>query len=424
MTAEPVDFASATALAGAFPALGTERIDLPAADGRTLAERIVAPADLVPFARSAMDGFAVCAADTQRAPVTLPIRGTVFAEAGRTAHERGSATAISTGGAIPAGADAVIPIEDTLVSADAIVVARAVTPGHHVFPPGEDAVAGDELLAAGTLLDPAALGLLAAAGIVSVPVFRLPRVVLVSTGNELVAFDEVPAHGQIRDSNVITLAGELRRFGVASLAVVRVRDDRAAVSAALAAALESADLVVTCGGASVGERDYIKAAFIALGVEFAFRSVGLRPARPAAIGRRGTTAVAVLPGNPASAFVALHEFVRPAVGALGGRVDRMARIPARLDGSLHARRGRAYAAFCRVRFSDGAYVATPLVNQCSALTRLGAEADGFVIVPADSDDLEPGDAVLADIVRWDRIHGSHGDGVRPRASYVRQSSRA
>jgi molybdopterin molybdotransferase len=406
MSSEAIDFASAAAMAGAFPALGSERIDLRAADGRTLAERIVATEDLVPFARSAMDGFAVRAADTQRAPVTLPIRGAVFAEAGRSAHEPGTATAIATGGAIPDGADAVIPIEDTLVSSDAIVVANAIAAGHHVFPPGEDAFAGDELVAAGTVLDPAALGLLAAAGIASLPVFRLPRVALVSTGNELVAFDESPAHGQIRDSNVITLAGELRRFGVASLVVARVSDDRAAVSAALARAFDTADLVVTCGGASVGERDFIKAACAALGVEFAFRAVGLRPARPTAIGRRGATAVAVLPGNPASAFVALHEFVRPAVAALGGRADRMARIPVRLDGSLHARRGRAYAAYCRVRFSDGTYIATPLVNQCSALTRLAAEADGFVIVPADGRDLAPGDAALVDIVRWDRIHQS------------------
>jgi molybdopterin molybdotransferase len=401
---EMIDFAHASAIVAALPALGVERVDLRAADGRTLAERIVAPADLVPFARSAMDGFAVRAADTYDAPVTLPIHGAVFAEAGHAVHRSGTATAIATGGAIPDGADAVIPIEDTIASSEAIVVAHRVVAGHHVFPPGEDARAGDELVAAGTVLGPSALGLLAAAGITSIPVYRLPRVTLISTGNELVAFDETPAYGQIRDSNVVTIAAELQRFGVSALTVASVSDDRDAVIAALARALEGSDLVITCGGASVGERDFVKAACVELGVEFAFRAVGLRPARPTAIGRRGDTTVAVLPGNPASAFVALHEFVRPAIAALSGRIDRMPRIPAQLDGSLHARRGRAYAAYCRVRFHDGVYVATPLENQCSALTRLAAEADGFVIVPADGRDLEPGDAVLVDIVRWDRIH--------------------
>jgi len=401
---EAIDFATASAIVAALPALGVERIDLRAADGRALAERIVASSDLVPFARSAMDGFAVRAADTRNAPVTLPVSGAVYAEAGRAVHATGTATAIATGGAIPDGADAVIPIEDTIVSKDAIAVARAVVAGHHVFPPGEDAQAGDELLPAGAVLDPAGLGLLAAAGVASVCVYRLPRIVLLSTGNELVAFDAVPAYGQIRDSNVVTIAAELRRFGIASLEVASVADDRAAVTAALARALDSADLVITCGGASVGERDFVKAACTGLGVEFAFRAVGLRPARPTAIGRRGAATVAVLPGNPASAFVALHEFVRPAIAALAGRIDRMPRIPVQLDGTLHARRGRAYAAYCRVRFRDGVYVATPLANQCSALTRLAAEADGFVIVPADGRDLEHGDAALVDIIRWDRVH--------------------
>jgi molybdopterin molybdotransferase len=412
MRAEMIDFASAAAIVAAVPALGVERVDLAAAAGRTLAERIVAPADLVPFARSAMDGFAVRAADVRDVPALLPMGAEVFAEAGRVRHEPGTATAIATGGAIPDGADAVIPIEDVLVSSGAIVVAGRIDAGHHVFPPGEDARAGDELAAVGTTLRPADLGLLAAAGITSVAVYRLPRVALLSTGNELVPFTAMPAHGQIRDSNVVTIAAELRRFGIAELRVATVSDDRGAVRAALDEALESADLVVTIGGASVGERDFIKGACEALGVAFAFRAVGLRPARPTAFGRRGATAVAVLPGNPASAFVAVHEFVRPAVAALGGRVERMARIPARLAGSLHARKGRAYAAYCRVRFVDGAYVATPLVNQCSALTRLAADADGLVIVPADGRDLHDGDDAIVDVISWDRVHSAVAETAR------------
>ena len=399
-----IDFDEAGAIVAALAPLGCEVVALPEAEHRTLAERIVAVEDLVPFPRSAMDGFAVRAADTRDAPVTLPIAATVYAEADSATHAPFTATAIATGGAIPHGADAVIPIEDTIVSPEAIAIAAAVQAGHHVFPPGEDARAGDELAAAGTVLSGPVLGLLAAAGITRVPVYRRPRVALLSTGNELVPFDATPQRGQIRDSNAIALSAALRAFGVASISVSTVIDDREAVRSALEQAFATADLVITCGGASVGARDFVKAACTELGVTFAFTSVGLRPARPTAFGRRGPAVVAVLPGNPASAFVALHEFVRPAVAALGGRTDgRMARIPAILDGSLHARSGRAFAAYARVRLDAAGFVATPLPNQCSALTRLAADADGFVIVPADGVDLQPGDRVLVNVVSWDRV---------------------
>ena len=399
-----MSFDEARAVVGAVPVLGVERLGLIAAEGRALAERIVAIDDLVPFARSAMDGFAVRAADTRPAPVPLRIGASVYAEAGSIAHSPRTATTIATGGAIPVGADAVIPIEDTIVTADGIVVGAPVAAGDHVFPAGEDARAGDELAAAGTVLDAATLGLLAAAGITEVLVYRRPRVAILTTGNELVRFDETPVLGQVRDSNSISIAASLRSFGVASIEMTTAADDPDAVRAALERALDTADVVVVSGGASVGERDYVKAACDALGVTFDFRAVALRPARPAGFGRRGGAYVALLPGNPASAFVALHEFVRPAIAALGGRSDgRMVRVCATLDGSLHARKGRVLAAYARIRYRSGAFVATPLGNQCSALTRLAADADGFIIVDSDADDLHAGVRVDVDIVAWDRV---------------------
>ena len=412
-----ISFDEARACVDVVPALGPEPLGLLAAEGRTIAERIVARADLVPFARSAMDGFAVCAADTRNAPVPLRIAASVYAEAGSIAHTPRTATAIATGGAIPSGADAVIPIEDTIVAGDGIVVGRPVAPGHHVFPAGEDARAGDELVAAGTLLDAAALGLLASAGVTRVLVYRLPRVAILTTGNELVRYDEEPVHGQVRDSNTISIAAALRSFGVASLEMLTARDDPAAVRAGLAHALDSADLVVVSGGASVGERDYVKAACDELGVTFDFRAVALRPARPSGFGRRGNAFVAVVPGNPASAFVALHEFVRPAVARLGGRINgRMVRVSAELDGSLHARKGRSLAAYASVRFGAGRFVATALGNQCSALTRLAADSDGFIIVNPDADDLNAGDRVDVDIVAWERVFVTRAPTLTERTS--------
>jgi len=400
-----IAFNDACAIVANTPALGIELVPLLAAEGRTLAELVTAPDDLVPYPRSAMDGFAVRAEDTHGAPLTLPIAAVaVYAEAGSLRHTPHTATTIATGGAIPTGADAVIPVEDVFVSAEAIVVPRAIPVGHHIFPPGEDARAGQELVARDTLIDPPALALLASAGITTIVAYRLPRVAVVTTGNELVPFDEAPAHGQIRNSNGIAIAASLHTFGAGAVDLTTVADDRDALLATLARALAEADLTVVSGGASVGERDYVKSVCDELGVTFAFRSVALRPARPSAFGRRGDAHIALLPGNPAAAFVALHEFVRPAVAALAGRSgDAMPRVSAILGGELHARRGRTFAVYAQLRFIAGTFVATPLVNQCSALTRLGAEADAFVIVPPDADDLHPGAPVEVDVVSWRRV---------------------
>jgi molybdopterin molybdotransferase len=399
-----IDFEEARTIVAALAPLGTERVAIPEAAGRTLAERIVAPEDLVPFARSAMDGFAVSAHDTRNAPVTLRISSAVYAEAtDNIPHVSGTATAIATGGVIPDGADAVIPIEETIVNGGSVVIAHRSETGRHVFPPGEDARAGDELIERGAVLDAPRIGLLAAAGITDIQVYRQPRVAVITTGNELVRYDHTPARGQIRDSNGLTLAAAARAFGAASVDLGTVADDRDAVRATLAHALDNADFTIVSGGASVGERDYVKAVCEELGVIFDFTSVSLRPARPTGFGRRGSAFVAVLPGNPAAAFVALHEFVRPALAALGGCNGAMPRITAELDGSLHAKGGRAFAVYARLRFSGGRFVATPLRNQCSALARLASDADGLIIIPSHAGDARSGDACEVDVIAWDRV---------------------
>ena len=404
-----ISFDDARAIVAATEPLGTEPCALAHAESRTLAERVVAPEDLVPFARSAMDGFAVCAADTRNAPVRLRIADRVYAEAGTHDHAQRTATAIATGGAIPAGADAVIPIEDVIISDGSIAVMHPVHAAHHIFPAGEDARAGDELGVPGMPIDAPRLALFAAAGVTMLNVYRRPRIAVITTGNELVAFTETPAHGQVRDSNGLLIAAAVRAFGAASVEPITVDDDREALAAVLDGALTRADLTIVTGGASVGERDFVKAVCSELGVTFAFDAVALRPARPTGVGRRGTAAIAVLPGNPASAFVALHEFVRPIVAGLAGRSDGVpVRIAAELDGMLHSRGGRALAAYARVRYAAGHFVATPLDNQCSALTKLAADADGFIIVPPDAADLTSGDRIEVDIVSWRRVYALEG----------------
>ena len=300
--------------------LETETVALDAALGRIVASDMHAREDLVPFARAAMDGFSVRARDTDAAPVALPIRGTIYAEVGSgSVQETATATAISTGAPIPFGADAVVPIEDVVVMGDRIRIERPVKAGAHVFSPGEDALRGDLLIAAGTALQPASLGLLAAAGHAKIGVVRRPRVAIVCSGEELVRVDETPAFGQIRNSNATLVAATMALFGADVISSVQARDDVATLRAELAHAFSVADLVITTGGASVGERDFIKPLLREFGVAFEFESVAIRPARPTAFGRYGAARVAVLAGNPAAAFVALYELVRPALLRMAGR---------------------------------------------------------------------------------------------------------
>lgn len=385
--------------------LERETIALPEAAGRVLADDIVAGEDLVPFARSAMDGFALRAAETSGNGV-FPVRAAAYAQAAEPSqHVAGTATAIATGAPLPRGANAVVAVENVARENGSIRLSRALRCGEHVFPPGEDARRGERLVAAGTSLEPCHLGLLASAGCAELCVRRRPRVAVVCGGDELVPIDRIPSHGQIRNSNATTVRAFVERAGGTVASETTVPDDPEALMAALRRAFESADIVVTTGGASVGERDFMKPALRQFGAAFAFESVALRPARPAAFATLGTTRIIVLPGNPAAVFVALLEFVGPALAALQGAATlHPPKRRARLDGYLHAKPNRTYLPFVHVRWHDG-YVATPLDNQCSALTRTAAEAHGLAVIEAGERDYIAGDEVDVHLYRtpaWDR----------------------
>jgi molybdopterin molybdotransferase len=384
--------------------LGTERIALLTSVGRVAAETIDAREDLVPFARSAMDGFAVRTSDLERTPVELPVSGRLYADSGETEHAPRTATAIATGAPIPRGADAVLPIEDVETHDGVVRIARAVPPGSHVFPPGEDARAGERIVGAGTRLRPSTLGLLAAAGHGEIAVYRKPRVAIVCTGDELVPVDATPAYGQIRNSNAPVASTTIEEFGGLLVAATSCADDRDALRRAFADALWTADLVVTTGGASVGERDLVKPILDELGVQFIFRTIALRPAKPAAFGALGERRIAVLPGNPSSAFIALQLLVRPALHALSGRTDALPPLqPARLEGRVRAKPASTFASYAQVRLVAGRLVARPLGNQCSALTRSASDADGFILVPPGEQTFETGATVDVDVFDWTNV---------------------
>jgi len=397
------DFADAQARAiAAVRAVGGEEVALDDAAGRVLLRTLVAREPLVPFARSAMDGYAVRAVDLHAAPLRLPLRGAIYARSGEATLAPGTTVTIATGAPLPDGADAIVPDEEVVADGDGVAFAAPTVAGRHVFPAGDDARPGEPLLRGGTRLNAPKLGLLAAAGIARLAVFRRPRITVLCTGDELVRVDLAPAHGQIRESNTIVLAHAARACGGEIAAVRRIADDPEALYAALGEACAGSDLVITCGGAGGGPRDYVKAQLRELGAEMLFDAIAMRPGRPTGFAACGGAAVAVLPGNPAAAFVAFAEIVGPVVRALAGRTEtRLPRIRARLRGHLHARPARTYFAFVALGRDDAGPVVAPLDDQCSALTRTSAEANALAIVPPGPRAYASGEAIEADVFSWD-----------------------
>ncbi len=385
-----VDEALASILSRAAP-LPAERVPLEAAAGRVLAEDVLATVDLPPFPSSAMDGFAVRAADT---PGTLPVVERIAA--GRPAPRRlaaGEAMAIATGGAVPEGADAVVPVEYVVEHDNAVEIAAAVDAGASVRPRGGDVAAGTVVLPAGTPLGAAQLGALAAAGIAGVACATRPRVAIVSTGTELRRPGESLAPGQIYEANAVMLASLLARAGADVRTLAAVGDDDDAHRDALERGLD-ADVLVTSGGVSVGPHDLVRRIEAELGVEEVFWRVAVKPGKPIAFGVRGRTLVFGLPGNPVSALVCCELFVRPAVLALqGATAPGPAFSVGRLGAAVRRNDVRDELVRARSRLGDDGVVLEPVRGQESHMIARAAAADALVLVPRGDSELAAGDVV-------------------------------
>ena len=386
-----IDEAQRLVLARAVP-LGTESVPLAEAAGRFLAEDAVAAVDLPPFDSSAMDGFAVRSADT---PGRLAVVGRIAAgrPAGRPLGP-GEAMAIATGGVVPDGADAVVPIEEVADEGETVEVPGAVASGAHVRPRGGDGAAGSVVAAAGTRLGPAGLGALAAAGVARVRVGRRPRVAVLSTGTELRLPGERLEPGQIYEANSVILAAALESAGAQVERLTSVADDHAEHRAALEQAL-TADVVVSSGGVSVGPHDLVRSIGAALGVEEVFWGVAMKPGKPVAFGMRGRTLVFGLPGNPVSSLVGLELFVRPAVLALQGAADPLPRLePGVLAAPVRRAAVRDELVRARMRVDGGDRVLLePLSGQESHMIARAAAADALVLAPRGEGTLEAGTPV-------------------------------
>ena len=372
--------------------LASELVAVAEAAGRVAAEDACAVVDLPPFASSAMDGYAVRAVDL---PGTLPVGAEVAAGAPvDRALAPGEAMAISTGGVVPAGADAVVPIEYVVQCGNEVEFPEAVAAGTNVRPRGGDMAAGDVVVAAGTRVAAGQLGALAAAGIVAVRCARRPRVAIVATGSELVPPGTPLAPGQVYEANAVMLAAALAAAGGLAETEPAVADDEEAHRQALERGL-AADVLVTSGGVSVGPHDLVRSVERELGVEEVFWRVAIKPGKPVSFGVRGETLVFGLPGNPVSALVGCELFVKPALRALQGLAEPLPRFqPGRLATGLRRNDARDDFVRARTRLERDTVVLEPLVGQESHMIARAAAADALVHVPRGTGELRAG-AVVA-----------------------------
>ena len=382
-----VEEALARVLGRVLP-LPAESVPLDGAAARVLAEDARAVIDLPRFPSSAMDGFALRSADT---PGTLPVVGRIAA--GRPAERAlapGEAMAIATGGVVPDGADAVVPIERVDERDDAVVVPEHAPVGINVRPCGGDVEQGAVALSAGTVLSPARLAALAAAGIATPSCAQRPRVSVVATGTELRRPGEQLGEGEIYESNGLMLAAVLAEAGAVVERQESVADDEDAHRAALETGLE-ADVLVTSGGVSVGPHDLVRSTLAELGVEEVFWGVAMRPGKPISFGTRGDTLVFGLPGNPVSSLVGSLLFVVPALRALQGVADPVPRFRTGTLGTTVPRRSsRDDFQRARSEWTGESIVLWPVTGQESHMIVRAAGADALVHIPRGEGELVAG----------------------------------
>ena len=362
-----------------------EDVPLVDAHGRVLARDVVSDVDLPPFEKSAMDGYAVRSSDLASGEARLRVAGEARAGHPFTGTvPAGSCVSISTGAEVPSGLDAVVMVEKTEREGGSVRLADSAREGQNICNRGQDLSRGATVMRSGRRLSPTDLSVLAAVGCEPAPVFRRPRVAVLTTGDELVRPEEEPGPGQIREANTLHLAALARRAGAQVTCHGLLPDDRDTLVARFAEALDASDVVVTTGGVSMGEHDLVAEAFRTCAVEEVFHKIAIKPGKPLWFGRRGATLVFGLPGNPVSCLLDHEVFVRPALARLEGETRAPAErlLLGRWCGPPPRTNPRQQNLPATVaRAADGVDELTPLEWSGSADIVALAEAAAMAVVP-------------------------------------------
>ncbi len=384
------------------PVTTTERLGVRAALGRVLAEDVVSPLNVPAHDNSAMDGYAVRFADLKSdGEVALKMAGTSFAGVPfQGAVKAGECVRIMTGGVMPAGADTIVMQEQVKTDKDRVAIGKGHKQGQHLRKAGEDLAAGQVALKRGLPLRPAEIGLISSLGIGEVNVYRKLRVAFFSTGDELVSIGSQPKAGQIFDSNRYTIHGMLTRLGCEVIDMGVVRDDPALLEKAFQDAAAAADVVITSGGVSVGEADFVKDLLGKLG-EVVFWKIAMKPGRPLAYGKIGSAHFFGLPGNPVSVMVTFYQFVRDALLKLSGRdpVPLLPTFKVPCVSSLKKAPGRTeFQRGVLECDAHGAWSVRVTGEQGSGILRSMSEADCFIILPTEQGNVAPGTLVEVQVM--------------------------
>jgi len=376
------------------PVTATERVGVRAALGRVLAEDVVSPLDVPAHDNSAMDGYAARHADLRAdGEVTLKVAGSSFAGAPfQGTMKPGECVRIMTGGVVPPGADTIVMQEHVKADKDRVTIGKGHRKGQNLRKAGEDLATGQIALKRGIALRPADIGLISSLGVGEVTVYRKLRVAFFSTGDELVSIGAQPKEGQIFDSNRYTIHGMLTRLDCEVLDMGVVRDDPALLEKAFSEAASAADVVITSGGVSVGEADFVKVLLDKLG-EVVFWKIAMKPGRPLAYGKIGSAHFFGLPGNPVSVMVTFYQFVRDALLQLSGR-DPVPALPTfKVPCTSTLKKAPGRTEFQRGILSQdpaGTWTVRVTGEQGSGILRSMSEANCFIILPTDQGNVAPG----------------------------------
>jgi len=386
-----------------IPVLGCEKVDILGSLGRVIGEDILAPRDIPPLDNSAMDGYAVRAADIRGASRKCPISLEVIEDlpAGvlpQRSVAQGEAVRIMTGAPIPGGADAVVMVEDTEKAGQRVSVLQGVSAGENIRRAGEDIRAGDRVIAKGSVIGAAEVGMLASVGRAFVHVHQRPIVAILCTGDELVDVGEGVADHKIISSNSYTLSAQVMECGALPLQLGIAKDLSTEIEEKLRQGLR-ADVILSSAGVSVGDYDLVKDVLGRIGFRMEFWGVAMRPGQPLAFGTIGGKPTFGLPGNPVSSMVSFEQFVRPSLLRMMGHT-RLFRpvVEAVLKEEISKKPGRRYFMRARVSMEQDRYVVTTTGPQGSGILNSMVEANGLIIVPEETAEIKAGETVRVQIL--------------------------